>query len=57
MKKNVFLTGATGTMGWEGLKELLRYPEQYDVTILARKSSKNEKKLAPIAEGVAFKLR
>ena len=52
MKKNVFLTGATGTMGWEGLKELLRYPEQYDVTILARKSPKNEKKLAPIADKI-----
>lgn len=52
MKKNVFLTGATGTMGWEGLKELLRFPEQYDVTILARKSPKNEKKLAPIANKI-----
>lgn len=52
MKKNVFLTGATGTMGWAGLKELLRYPEQYNVTILARKSPKNEKKLAPIADKI-----
>jgi len=52
MKKNVFLTGATGTMGWEGLKELLRYPEQYDVTILARKSPKNERKLAPVADKI-----
>ncbi len=52
MKKNVFLTGATGTMGWEGLKELLRYPDRYDVTILARKSPKNERKLAPVADRI-----
>ena len=52
MKKNIFLTGATGTMGWAGLQELMRYPEQYDITILARKSAKNEKKLAPIADRI-----
>ncbi len=52
MKKKVFLTGATGTMGWEGLKELLRYPDRYDVTILARKSPKNERKLAPVADRI-----
>ena len=52
MKKNIFLTGATGTMGWAGLQELMQYPDQYAVTILARKSAKNEKKLAPIADKI-----
>lgn len=52
MKKTIFLTGATGNMGWAGLQELLRHPDQYDVTILARKSPKNEKKLAPIADRI-----
>lgn len=52
MKKNVFLTGATGTMGWAGLQELLQYPERYIVTVLARKSPKNEKKLAPIKDKI-----
>jgi len=52
MKKTVFLTGATGTMGWAGLQELLARPEQYAVTILARKSPKNEKKLAPYADKI-----
>ena len=52
MKKTVFLTGATGTMGWAGLQELLRFPEQYNVTVLARKSKKNVKKLTPIADKI-----
>jgi nucleoside-diphosphate-sugar epimerase len=50
--KKIFLTGATGTMGWAGLQELMQRPDQYDVTILARKSAKNEKKLAPIADKI-----
>ena len=48
MAKKVFLTGATGTMGWAGLQELLRYPDQYKVTVLARPSAKNRRKLAPL---------
>ena len=47
MKTTVFITGATGTMGWAGLQELLRYPEKYTVRILARPSKKNKRKLAP----------
>lgn len=45
IKTRVFMTGATGVMGSEGLKELLKYPEKYDLTILARPSKKNQKKL------------
>lgn len=41
----VFLTGATGVMGTAGLKELMKYPERYEVTVLARDSKKNRKKL------------
>lgn len=48
MKTTVFLTGATGTMGWAGLQELLAHKENYTIRILARKSEKNIKKLAPI---------
>lgn len=47
MKTTVFLTGATGTMGWAGLQEILRYPENYTLRILARPSKKNKEKLAP----------
>lgn len=50
--KTIFLTGATGTMGWAGLKEILRYNDQYKLRILARKSEKNQQKLAPIMDKV-----
>lgn len=48
MKENkirVFLTGATGVMCGAGLKELMKYPEKYEVTVLARNSNRNLKKL------------
>ncbi|MBQ7210427.1 MAG: NAD(P)-dependent oxidoreductase [Paludibacteraceae bacterium] len=48
----VFLTGATGTMGWAGMKELLNYPDNYKIRILARPSEKNKRKLAPLASQV-----
>lgn len=51
-KKRIFLTGATGLMGWQSLQEFLKYPEQYDVTILVRESKKNVKKLAKIVDKV-----
>ena len=51
--KKIFLTGATGVMGFHGLKELTSEPVRYDVTVLARDSKKNRKKLAPyIKKGV-----
>ncbi len=46
MKTTVFLTGATGTMGWAGLQELLAHKENYNIRILARPSEKNKRKLA-----------
>ena len=48
MKTTVFLTGATGTMGYAGMTEILKYPEQYDLRILARPSKKNKELLAPL---------
>ena len=47
MKKTVFLTGATGNMGWAGFRELLKKKDRFTVRILARPSKKNRKKLAP----------
>jgi len=50
--KTVFLTGATGTMGFAGMTELLRYPDQYKVRILARPSTKNKQMLASYLERI-----
>ncbi|MDR2084274.1 MAG: NAD(P)-dependent oxidoreductase [Bacteroidales bacterium] len=44
--KNIFLTGATGTMGFEGLKRLLN-DTNYKITLLVKKDKKNVKKLKP----------
>lgn len=52
MKKTVFLTGATGTMGWAGLQELIKYPEKYAIKIIARPSKKNKEKLASLADKI-----
>ena len=46
MKKTIFLTGATGNMGWAGFQELYARKERFNIRILARDSKKNRKKLA-----------
>ena len=49
MKKTiVFLTGATGTMGFAGMTEILKYPDKYELRILARPSKKNKELLGPL---------
>lgn len=45
-KKTVFITGATGNMGWAGFQELYRKKDRFDIRILARPSKKNREKLA-----------
>ena len=47
--RTVFLTGATGTMGFAGMTEILRYPERYRLRILARPSKKNKELLSPLS--------
>ena len=44
-KKVVFVTGATGTMGQETMKQLLARSNRFKVRILARPSDKNKKLL------------
>ena len=46
-KKTIFLTGATGNMGWAGFKELYARKDRFDIRLLVRDSKKNRKKLAP----------
>ena len=52
MKTTVFLTGATGTMGWAGLQELLAHRQNYNIRILARPSEKNKRKLAGLEQAI-----
>lgn len=49
-KTKVMITGATGVMGFKTLQEFMKYPEEFDVRVLARDSKKNRKKLAPYIE-------
>ena len=46
-KQRVFVTGATGGMGFASLKEMLKDTDKQDIVILARDSEKNRKILAP----------
>lgn len=46
-KKRVFLTGSTGTMGFEAVKAFADRLDRFELTLLARPSKKNKKKLAP----------
>ena len=49
-KQRVFLTGATGGMGFASLKEMLKDSDKQDIVILARDSEKNRTILAPYME-------
>lgn len=46
-KKTVFITGATGNMGWAGFREIYRKKDRFDIRLLARPSRVNRKKLRP----------
>lgn len=46
----VFITGATGSMGYAALKQLVSSPVLFNIVLLARPSKKNHKKLAPFAD-------
>lgn len=47
MKKNVFLTGATGNMGREGLKQLLGRRDKFNITLLVLPTEKDKKFVEP----------
>ena len=50
MKQRVFVTGATGGMGFASLKEMLKDSDRQDIVILARDSEKNRNILKPYTE-------
>ena len=45
--RTIFLTGATGVMGGEGLRRIAEVPGRYKIRLLVRPSKTNHKKLAP----------
>ena len=54
-KKTVFLTGASGTMGWEGFKQL--YAKKcFKIVVLLRDSEKNRKMFAPYMNDPSVKI-
>lgn len=46
MKKTVALTGASGTMGFQGFLEFYGHKDQFNIRLLLRDSEKNRKKFA-----------
>lgn len=46
-KKKIFLTGATGHMGSEGLKQLLQRRDEFDICLLVLPTEKDRKAIAP----------
>ena len=53
MKKHILLTGATGTVGKEALKQLCE-KSQYDISVLGRDSSRNRKILEPYLDKITL---
>lgn len=56
MKQRVFVTGATGGMGFASLKEMLKYSEKQDIVIFARDSEKNRNILKSYTETPGFEI-
>lgn len=55
--RNVFLTGATGTMGMWCLNRLLKDTDRQTITILARNSEKNRRELEPFTDIAELTIR
>ncbi|MCX6307264.1 MAG: SDR family oxidoreductase, partial [Bacteroidia bacterium] len=45
-KKTIFLTGATGTMGQEGLKQLLERRDRFNLVVLVLPTKKDKALMA-----------
>ena len=58
MKKTVFLTGATGTMGFAGFKELYERKHMYDIVLLVYEGEKKEnlEKLEPYIDDPSVRI-
>ena len=45
-KKTVFLTGASGNMGYQSFLEFIKHKDEFNINVLLRDSEKNRKKFA-----------
>lgn len=54
MKKRIFLTGASGTVGYEALKQLHQQKEKYEITVFDVKSKTAEKKFKPFQNDITI---
>ena len=50
MKKTVLLTGASGAVGLETLKELIQHKEQYAIRVLDVRNKRTEQALRPFGK-------
>lgn len=55
-RKRVFMTGATGVMGMAALREFMDRTDRFDLTVLARPSKVNHKKLKTYVESGRLKV-
>lgn len=55
-KRTIFLTGATGVMGFETLRQLSERLDRFDIRLLVRRSKKNVKKLQSYLGNDAIKV-
>lgn len=54
-KKIVALTGASGTMGFQGFLELYARKDKYNIVLLIRDSQKNKKKFEPYLQDASIR--
>ncbi|WP_316820412.1 NAD(P)-dependent oxidoreductase [Pedobacter gandavensis] len=52
MKKRILLTGASGTVGFEVLKQLVLQAEKYEITVFDQKTKKAVKLLSPFEKQI-----
>ena len=55
-KKTVFLTGASGNMGYAGFKEIYKRKDKYNLVLLLRGSEKNRIKFKDYENDPAVKI-
>lgn len=56
MKKTVFLTGASGNMGYAGFEELYKRRNMYNIVLLIRESKRNKEKFAKYVNDPSVKI-